>query len=148
VSYFNDQAQKFLQMASDLEERLSNEGSTLNAGTYASLDQQREDLQDRADDMVAADMKGTLAGLKVNEARVSQCTTDLQNAVKTVQRFDKIAAIVAASLTLAKAIVSADPGQIFDALEGAEKAVADVVPQVKKAVDKLDLAASGDASGS
>ena len=143
MSYFYDQAQKFLQMASDLEERLVNEGSSLDPATYASLDRRREDLQDQADDMVDADLKGTLSGLKIDEARLSQCTTDLQNAIKTVQRFDKIAAIAAAGVTLAMAVVSADPGKIFDALAGAEKALADAVPQIKAIADKLNPTASG-----
>jgi hypothetical protein len=141
MSFYSDQAKQFEQMASDIETRLINESKTLDEATYASLEAQRDELLAKADDMTAADIKGTLAGMKVDQTRLAKATQDLADAVKKIKRFDQITAIVSAAVGLATAIASGDAGAVFSALEGAEKAVADVLPK-SKPDGLLDLAAS------
>jgi hypothetical protein len=143
MSFYSDQAQQYEQMASDIQTRLNNEGKTLDDATYTGLETQRQDLEDKADDMIAADMKGTLAGMKVDQTRLAKSTQDLADAVKKIKKFDQIAAIVSAAIGLATAIASGDAGAVFDALECAEKAVADVLPKPKPG-SLLDIAASAD----
>jgi hypothetical protein len=124
MSFYSDQAAKFSQMASDIETRLVKKGATMDAATYKTLSAQEEDLDDQANEMIAADIKGTLAGLNVDQPRLAKCTDTLNAAVKTLKRFDQVAAVVAAAITLATACASGDPGAIATAVVGAEKAVA------------------------
>ena len=112
MSFYSDQATQFQQMAASIQTRLTNEGSNLDATTYASLEDQRDALLDNVNAMVTADIQATLAQLKLDQPRLAQCTASLNAAVKTLQKFDQIAAVVAAAVTLATAIASADPGAI------------------------------------
>jgi hypothetical protein len=151
MSFYSDQAAQFEQMASDIETRLTDEGSTLDDATYTSLEWQEETLQDNADTMIADDIQTTLAQLKVDEPRLAKCTASLVDAVKTVKTFDQVAALVSAAVTLAMAIASADPGAIANAVEGAEKAVVSALAKPKTAVATgtgtgLPIAASGDST--
>jgi hypothetical protein len=123
MSFYSDQATQFQQIAASIQTRLTNEGSTLDATTYTSLEDQRDALLDNVNAMVTADIQATLAQLKLDQPRLAQCTASLNAAVKTLQKFDQIAAVVAAAVTLATAIASADPGAIASAVVGAEKAV-------------------------
>jgi hypothetical protein len=124
MSFYSDQAKQFQQIAAGIETRLANDGSTLDAATYASLEKQRDALLDKVDAMLTDDIQVALAVLKVDQQRMAQCTTNLNAAVKALKKFDQIAAIVSAAVCLATAIASADPGAIAAALVGAEKAVA------------------------
>jgi hypothetical protein len=154
MSYYSDQASQFKQMASDLESRLTNEGSTLDDATYTGLAAKRDALLDQSAAMIAADLKGVLDQLKVDQTRLAQCTATLNVAVKTLKDFDQIAAIVAAAVTLATAIASANPSAILSAVAGAEKAVVAALPKPEKpskpstaaclAGDLLAIAASQD----
>ena len=141
MSFYSDQAQQYEQMASDIETRLINEGKTLDDATYASLEAKRDELLHKVDEMIAADIKGTLAGMNVDQTRLAKSTQELADAVKKIKRFDQITAIVSAAVGLATAIVSGDAGAVFDALECAEKAVADVLPKPKPG-SLLDIAAA------
>jgi hypothetical protein len=124
MSFYSDRAANFSQMAKDIETRLANEGATMDPATYKKLGAQEEDLNDQANAMIVADIKGTLAGLNVDQPRLAKCTDTLNAAVKTLKRFDQVAAVVAAAITLATACASGDPGAIASAVVGAEKAVA------------------------
>jgi hypothetical protein len=123
MSFYSDQAGKFLQMASDIESRLEKEGNTLDDATYDQLDEQRESLQDQADAMIAADVQAALEKLAIDRVELAQCTDDLENAVKTIARLDQILSVVAAATELAVAIASANPGDIVSALKDAEAVV-------------------------
>jgi hypothetical protein len=127
MSFYSDQAKQFEQMAGEIETRLTNEGSTLDDTTYANLEQQRDTLQDKADVMITADVQAALGQLKIDQTALAKCTADLVHAVKAVKRFDQIAAIVSAAVTLATALASADLGGIASGIAGAEKAVAAAV---------------------
>jgi hypothetical protein len=123
MSFYYDQAQQFLEAAEALQTRLTNEGSTLDNAAYTSLGKQRDALLDQANAMIAADLKGTLAQLKLDQPRLAKCTASLNAAVKTLKRFDRVAAIVTAAVSLATAIACADPAAIVAAIAGAEKAI-------------------------
>jgi hypothetical protein len=133
MSFYSDQAKQFQQTAANLQDRLTNDGAALDQATYDSLQDQRDALQDQAEAMIAADLKGTLAQLTVDQPRLAKCTASLTDAVKAVKRFDQIAALVSAAVVLTTAICSADPGAVFSALVGAEQAVAAVVPKAQPA---------------
>ena len=129
MSFYSDQAKQFQQTAASLQDRLSNDGKTLDQAAYDSLQDQRDALIEQSEAMTTADLKGTLAQLKVDEPRLAQCSQSLTDAVKAVKRFDQVAALVAAAITLATAVAKADPGAVFSALVGAEQAVSAVVPK-------------------
>jgi hypothetical protein len=147
MSFYSDQATQFQQMAASIQTRLTNEGSTMDATTYSSLEDQRDALLDNVNTMVIADIQATLAQLKLDQPRLAQCTASLNDAVKTLKKFDQIAAVMGAAATLATAIASANPGAIASAVEGAEKAVASAVakPQVV-AMPQTAVATSDDSA--
>jgi hypothetical protein len=146
MSFFSDQAKQFQQTAANLQDRLSIDGGGLDGATYTSLEDQRDALQDQAEAMIAADLKGTLAQLTVDQTRLAQCTKSLSDAVKEVKRFDQIAGLLSAAVVLATAVAKADPGAVFSALAGAEKAVAAVIPKPQPAKSQ-SASASGAMSG-
>lgn len=150
MSFYSDQAAQFEQTAQTIEDRLSNEGATMDDATYSGLEAQKDTLLDKANTMILADVQAQLAQLKIDQTQLAKCTKDLNDAVKNVKRFDQVLAIVSAAVTLATALASADPGKIFSAVEGAEKAVAAAVakPAANGAAGGLSIAASGDASSS
>jgi hypothetical protein len=124
MSFYSDQAAQFEQMAGDLQTRLDNEGATMDDTTYKGLEAKANALEKQANAMIAKDIQATLDQLKLDEARLTQCTNTLQAAVKALKRFDQLAAVVAAAITFATALASGDPGAIATAVVGAEKAVA------------------------
>jgi hypothetical protein len=152
MSFFSDQAAQFQKMAAAIQTRLTNEGSTLDATSYESLEAKRDTLLDQADAMIAADVQASLSQLKLDQPRLAACTTNLLDSVKTVKRLDQVLAIVAAGVTLATAIASANPMAIAGALEGAEKAVASAIAKPKvtempgDSSDGLAIAASDDSA--
>jgi hypothetical protein len=141
MSFYSDQAQHFLNMAQDIQDRLDNE--SLDTATYDSLEKQRDGLQDQANAMITTDVQAALAQLKIDKVRLAKGTADLEAAEKKAQKIEHLMAIVSAGLTLATAIASANPESILSALQGAEKAVAD-----QPSGNGLAMAASGDDSGS
>jgi hypothetical protein len=155
MSFYSDQAAQFLQMAQDIQTRLTNEGAAMDGITYTSLEEQRDTLQDKADAMITADIQATLAQLKVDQPRLAACTASLVDAVKTVKKFDQIVAIVSSAVVLATAIASANLGGIASAVVGAEQAVAAALPKAQviampaaESGNGLAIAASGDSSDS
>jgi hypothetical protein len=129
MSFYSDQANQFLQLKAAIQTRLTNEGNTLDQRTYSSLAAKRDALGIQADLMITADIQATLAQLKLDQPRMAACTTNLNNAVKAIKKFDQTLAIVSAALTLATAISSANLGAIGEAVVGAEQAVAAALPK-------------------
>jgi hypothetical protein len=150
MSFYSDQAAQFEQTAQTIQDRLSNEGATLDDATYGSLEAQRDALLDKANTMILADVQAQLAQLKIDQTRLAKCTKDLNDAVKNVKRLDQVLAIVSAAVTLATALASADPGKILDAIGSGEKAVAAAFakPAANGVAGGLSIAASGDSSKS
>jgi hypothetical protein len=128
MSFYSEQASRFQQMAADIQTRLTNEGSTLDETSYNSLEGQRDTLLDKVNAMVTAEVQAALGQLKLDEPRLAKCTANLVDAVKTVKKFDQVAAVVSAAVTLATAIASADPGAIASAIESVQKAVTGAAP--------------------
>jgi len=150
MSFYSDQATQFEQTAQTIQDRLSNEGSTLDDATYSSLEAQRDALLDKVNTLALADIQAQLAQLKIDQTELAKCTKDLNDAVKNVKRLDQVLAIVSAAVTLATALASADPGKILDAIGSVEKAVAGAVakPAANGVAGGLSIAASGDSSKS
>jgi hypothetical protein len=143
MSFYSDQAAQFQKMAQNIQNRIDTANPKMDKTTRSTLEDQQDDLVNQAEAMIAADIKGTLAGLNADQPRLAECTKNLNNAVQTVKRFDQIVAIGAAGLSLATAIASADPMAILSAAAGAEKAVADAL--AKPAV--ANMPSSSDAPG-
>jgi hypothetical protein len=143
MSFYSDQAAQFEQTAGDLQTRLDNEGATMDDATYKGLEAKANALEKQANVMIAKDIQATLDQLKLDEARLTQCTNTLQAAVKTLKKFDQLAAVVAAAITFATALASGDPGAIATAVVGAEKAVAAAAAKTPV----VPIAAPGAAAG-
>jgi hypothetical protein len=124
MSFYSDQANQFIQLAQNIQTRITNAGSSMDDATRSSLDDQRDGLLEQANKMILADIQAALGQLNLDQPRLAACTANLNNAVKTVQTFNQIVAIGEAGLNLVTACVSANPGAIITALSGAEKAVA------------------------
>jgi hypothetical protein len=140
MSFYSDQAKQLLQIKATIQARLTNEGKTLAPDAYEDLQAKCEELADQADAMIADDVQASLAKLQLDQGKISASTASLLDAVKKIQRLDQILAIVAASVTLATAIASANPMAIGQALVGAEKAVATAVTKP----DGLAIAANSE----
>lgn len=125
MSFYSDQAQEFTQMASDLQTRLESEGASMSLADYNSLDARCEDLQEKAESMNATDLQQTLEGLQIDTGKLKDTTDRLGAAVKTIQETDKLIAIATSAVTLAAAIVTADPVQIVQGVSCAVKALAE-----------------------
>lgn len=123
MSFYSDQANQFIQLAQNIQTRITNAGSSMDGDTRSILDDQRDGLLEQANKMILADIQAALGKLKLDQPRLAACTAKLNNAVKTVQTFDKIVAIGEAGLSLVTACVSANPDAIIAALTKAEKAV-------------------------
>ncbi len=131
MSFFSDQAAQFQQLADNIQSQIDNANPPLDAATRSTLEDRQSDLEAQQSDMVAADIKGTLGKLSIDQTRLATCTLNLNKAVQTVKDINQVVAIVTAGVTLATAIVSANPGAIVTALAGAEKAVSDALGKSK-----------------
>jgi hypothetical protein len=137
MSFYSDQAAQFGKMAEEIQTWLIQKGSTLDDASYAYLEKQRDILLDQTNAMVLDDIQAVLDQLKLDQPRLEQCTTTLNNAVKTVKKFDQVVAIVAASVALAAAIISVNPAAIASAVVDAEKAVTGALTKDKTDAVKM-----------
>jgi hypothetical protein len=147
MSFYSDQAAQFEATAEAIQTRLENDGAAMDLATYNTLKSQHDTLLDQANDMTLDDIQVTLAAMTVDQAQLATATKSLTTAVANVQRLDQIVAIASSAVSLAAAILSANPVTILTAITGAQTTITAAFPKPPAPAapaDGLAIAAAAD----
>jgi hypothetical protein len=99
----------FLDLSKAVDQFRHDHKGELNVTVRAQLIKQAKQLNDFSDDFTAEAIRVTLLAIQHDLDKIRGVTTDAKQAVKTIQKIEKVTAIVSAGVALGSAIVAGDP---------------------------------------